>query len=122
MCFRRLAKKGRKQLGRCVGCAVGLAEIVLAQNDCQTALVQHGGETLDHKQQVAFHQANGDRFADGVEDAQARDLGDGLLAAALLLFGLDCRIGRGLLLAGVMDGAIGIRADALRSRPSRCLR
>ncbi len=37
--------------------------------------------------------------------------GNGFLAAALLLFRLECRICRGLLFAGVVDGAFGIRTD-----------
>jgi len=85
-----------KQFGRGIGGAVRLSEVVLAQNDGQTALVQDGGETLNNKKQVALHQTNGDRFADGAQDAQARDLGYGLLAAALLLFGFDGCIGSGL--------------------------
>ena len=111
--FVGLAKKGRKQLGRCVGSVVGLAEVVLTQNNGQAAFVLDRGETLDHKQKIAFHQANGYRCADGAQDTQAGDLGDGFLAAALLLFGLDGRIGSGLLLVRVMNGAIWIRTNPL---------
>jgi hypothetical protein len=66
---------------------------------------------LDHKKQVAFHQANRYGVNDGAQDAQAGRLCDGFLAAALLLLGLDDGIGGCPLFVGVMDGAIGIRAD-----------
>ena len=90
--------------------AVGLADAVKPKDDRQTALVQDGGKALGDKEQVALHQADGNRVAGCFQDAKAGCLGDGLFAAALLLLCLECRIRRGPLLAGVVNWAIGIRA------------
>jgi len=105
------AKKRREQFRRGVSGAAGLADAVKAKDDRQTALVQDGGEALGNKEQVALHQPDGNRVAGCFEDAKAGCLGNGFLAAALLLFCLECRICRGLLLAGVVDGAFGIGTD-----------
>ena len=91
--------------------AVGLADAVKAKDDRQTALVQSGGKALGNKEQVALHQPDRNRVTGCFEDAEAGCLGNGLLAAALLLFCLECRIRRGLLFAGVVDGAFGIGTD-----------
>ncbi len=76
------------------------------------ALVQHRGKPRHNKQQVAFHQAHGNRVADGFQDAQPGGLGLRLLAALLFLRGLHRGIGvrPPLLLLGVMHRAIGIGA------------
>jgi hypothetical protein len=66
---------------------------------------------LGDKEQVALHQPDGNRIAGCFEDAEAGCLGDGFLVASLLLFCLECRIRRGLLLTGVVDGAFGIGTD-----------
>ena len=71
---------------------VRFAEVVLSQDDGETAFVQDGAEPLDYKEQIPLHQTNRNRFGDGTEDTQACDLGDGFLAPALLLFCFDRRI------------------------------
>jgi hypothetical protein len=76
---------------------------VLSEDDGETAVVQDRTEPLGYKEQIPFHQTNWDSFGDGAEDAQARGLGDGFLAPALLLFRLDCAVGGGLWLAGVVS-------------------
>jgi hypothetical protein len=105
-----LRRKGCKQLNRGVSGFAGFADAVKPKDDRQTALVQDGGEALGDKKQVALHQADGDRIAGCFQDARAGCLGNGLLAAALLLLCLECRIRRGSLLAGVVNRAIGISA------------
>jgi len=106
-----LAKKGRKQFCRGVfGSDAGLADAVKPKDDRHTALVQDGGEALGDKEQVALHQADGDRIAGCFQDAKAGRLSDGLLAAALLLLCLECRVRRGPFFTGMVDWAFWIRA------------
>ena len=105
------AKKGREQLGRGVSRSVGLADAVQPKEDRLTALVQGGGKALGDEEQVALHQPDGNRVAGCFQDADAGCLGYGFLATALLLFRLECRIRRGLLFTGVVDGAFGIGTD-----------
>ena len=105
------AKKGRKQLGRGVSRSVGLADAVKAKEDRQTALIQYGGKALGNKEQVALQQPDWNRVAGCFQNAKAGCLGNGFFAAALLLFCLECRIRRGLLFPGVVDGAFGIGTD-----------
>ena len=105
------AKKGREQLGRSVSCSDGLADAVKPKDDRQAALVQDGGKALGDKKQVALHQPDRNGVAGCFQDAEAGCLGDGFLVASLLLFCLECRIRRGLLLTGVVDGAFGIGTD-----------
>ena len=88
LAFLSLGKKGREQFGG-ASPLLGLADAVLPDEDGQAALVQHRGEPFGEKQQVAFHQPDGNRVADGFEDAQAGCLGERFLAAALLLFGFE---------------------------------
>ena len=109
--FVGLAQKCCQQFGWGNGSAVYLAEAVQQENNGQTALVQDGCETFDDKQQVLFHQANGNRFADNVKETQARGLGNGFLPAALLLFGLDRCVGSWFRLPSVMHGAFWIGTD-----------
>jgi len=111
-----LAKKGREQLRGCLACSVGLADAVKPKEDCQTSLVQGGGKALGDKKQIALHQPDRNRVAGCFQDAKAGRLGDGLFAAALLLLCLECRIRRGPLLAGVVDGAFGICAHLVLCR------
>jgi hypothetical protein len=83
-----LAEKGCEQLGRGVGGAVGFADAMKPQKDCHAAFVQRDGKALSGEEHITLHQANGDRIADGLEDAKASRLRDGFLAAAFLLRGL----------------------------------
>ncbi len=82
-----------------VSVSVGLADAVKPKDDRQTALVQGGGKAFGDEEQVALHQPDRNRIAGCFQDAKAGRLGDGLFAAALLLLCLECRIGRGPLLA-----------------------
>ena len=108
-----LRRKDASSLAGASPASVGLADAVKPKDDRQTALVQGGGKALGDKEQVALHQPDGNRVAGCFQDAKAGCLGDGLFAAALLLLCLECRIRRGPLLAGVVNGAIGIRAHLM---------
>jgi hypothetical protein len=100
------AKKGHEQFGRCVGGAVGFADAVNPQENRMAALVQDGGKALGDKEQIALHQPDGNGVTGCFQDAKAGGLGDHLFTAALLLFGFECRIGSGPLLAGIVNRAI----------------
>jgi hypothetical protein len=84
----------------------GLLDAVLTGDDFQTAFVQQCRQPLDHKKQVALHQADGNRCDDSGKGTDAAGLRKCLFMAAFLLLRLTLLVARLVLLLCVIDGAI----------------
>jgi hypothetical protein len=80
---------GKQPSNTLAGVAVfDLLDAALAGDDFQTAFIQQCRQPLDHKKQIALHQADGTRGDDSGKGADAGGLHECLFVAALLLLRL----------------------------------
>jgi len=86
-------------------------DATIAGDNLQPSFVQHGCHALHDEKQGAFHQPHGNGGDDGIQDAQARCLGQCFLATLLLLLGLPIGIGGWLPLLRMVNRTIRVGAD-----------
>ena len=88
-----------------------LLDAAIPGENLDAPLLQLGKQTLDNENEVALGEAHRHGGDDGGKDAQAYGVGNRLLAALLLLLGLDALVSGWPLLLRAVDGAFGVGAD-----------
>ena len=78
-----------------------ILDAAIAGDNLQPPFVHHGCNPFRDEKQVALHQPHGNGGDAGVQDAQARCLGQFFLAALLLLLGLPLTLSSGALAKAV---------------------
>jgi hypothetical protein len=84
---------------------------MLSRQHLKTWFFHEAYQLLDDEKQVTLHQANRHGCTHSGEDAETGSVGDGLLLALLLMFGLLLIFVAAGLLLGMMDRAGCVRAD-----------
>jgi hypothetical protein len=88
-----------------------LLDAAIPGENLDAPFLQLGKQTLDNENEVALGEAHRHSVNDGGKDAQAYDVGNRLLAALLLLLGLDALVSGWPLLLRTVDRAFGVSAD-----------